>query len=516
MKKSIFLFVVFAIFVQALSNAQTKEFTIAYSGTYPNWNPETNPTNWSWYNELNVNLWQGWGIGEAAYHGFILDSLYSHNISGYFQPDTMMQFALGKVIVHQAESNTADSFRYMHHSLGKDTTETFQGETVTSRYFDVGTIPVNERGIPEAVLTGVKENAVHSFSGLVLDPKKQWRWEANGYQKDNRWYIKPRMRIDSADAFGTAKNVIKIVVRSFDGEIVYEKNISTDRFIGQNGYYGRFLEDFFTDGISVPATSTGTGINRGFPPGLDHRDKYEYFDSCKVDFEIHWYKDVSVWIDYIKIMDEPAYLLHNQNSDVRNALKRQIQRLLNHSGGSKVRGFYTEEIEYTNLRCLEYIQDSLIPQAVSNPSVRMNCLLNPWSFQHNLRSIDSANRYEEYLDRVKPPELYLAVYPEQGPFGDYRAPLPNNIDSFYFPSDQPPEVKEKFEDFFFEPSNNFIISTTAYNQNLQTIWTKYENLLEYFKGEVLSRGKDYVSLIQLLHEHLKHDHPSIIQTSRKS
>ena len=119
MKKSIFLFVVFAIFVQALSNAQTKEFTIAYSGTYPNWNPETNPTNWSWYNELNVNLWQGWGIGEAAYHGFILDSLYSHNISGYFQPDTLMQFALGKVIVHQAESNTADSFRYMHHSLGK-------------------------------------------------------------------------------------------------------------------------------------------------------------------------------------------------------------------------------------------------------------------------------------------------------------------------------------------------------------------------------------------------------------
>ena len=209
----------------------------------------------------------------------------------------------------------------------------------------------------------------------------------------------------------------------------------------------------------------------------------------------------------MKIMDEPAYLLHNQNSDVRNALKRQIQRLLNHSGGSKVRGFYTEEIEYTNLRCLEYIQDSLIPQAVSNPSVRMNCLLNPWSFQYNLRSIDSANRYEEYLDRVKPPELYLAVYPEQGPFGDYRAPLPNNIDSFYFPSDQPPEVKEKFEDFFFEPSNNFIISTTAYNQNLQTIWTKYENLLEYFKGEVLSRGKDYVSLIQLLHEHLKHDHP---------
>ncbi|MBX7042390.1 MAG: hypothetical protein K1X85_05760 [Ignavibacteria bacterium] len=326
MKKSIFLFVVFAIFVQALSNAQTKEFTIAYSGTYPNYDYVTNSTNWSWYDELNVNLWQGWGIGEAGYHGFILDSLYSHNISGYFQPDTLMQFALGKVIVHQVESNTADSFRYMHHSLGKDTTETFQGETVTARYFDISMIPPNERGISVAVLKGVKENAVHSFSGLVLDPKKQWRWEANGYQKDNRWYIKPRMRIDSSDAYGTAKNVIKIVVRSFDGEIVYERDISTDRFLGQNGYNGRFLEDFLPNGVSVPANSTDTGINRGFPPGLDHRDKYEYFDSCKVDFEIHWYKDVSVWIDYVKVMDEPAYLLYHPDQFIRRRLETLLKR----------------------------------------------------------------------------------------------------------------------------------------------------------------------------------------------
>ncbi len=37
--------------------------------------------------------------------------------------------------------------------------------------------------IPDAVLTGVKENAVHSFSGLVLDPKKAMAlWETNGYQ----------------------------------------------------------------------------------------------------------------------------------------------------------------------------------------------------------------------------------------------------------------------------------------------------------------------------------------------
>ena len=216
MKKSIFLLIIFSIFYHAASESQTKEFTIAYSGTYPNYDYVTNSTNRSWYDELNVNLWQGWGIGEVSIHGFILDSLYSRNISGYFQPDTLMQFALGKVITHQAENNTTDSFRYRHHNLGKDTTETFMGETVTSRYFDVNTIPLNERGIPDTVLTGVRENAIQSFSGLVLDPKKQWRWETNGYQVDNSWYLKPRMRIDIADTSGPTRKVIKIVVRAFN------------------------------------------------------------------------------------------------------------------------------------------------------------------------------------------------------------------------------------------------------------------------------------------------------------
>ena len=325
MKKSIFLLIIFSIFYHAASESQTKEFTIAYSGTYPNYDYVTNSTNWSWYDELNVNLWQGWGIGEVSIHGFILDSLYSRNISGYFQPDTLMQFALGKVITHQAENNTTDNFRYRHHNLGKDTTETFMGETVTSRYFDVNTIPLNERGIPDTVLTGVRENAVHSFSGLVLDPKKQWRWETNGYQVDNSWYLKPRMRIDIADTSGPTRKVIKIVVRAFNGDVILVQDITTQDF-KISSYNGKYLEDYFSNGINVPGDKTSIGLNNGFPSGLDHRDTYLYFDSCQVDFEIHWYKDVSVWIDYIKIMDEPAYLLNHPDQFIRRRMESLLKR----------------------------------------------------------------------------------------------------------------------------------------------------------------------------------------------
>jgi len=358
--KNLILILVFLISFSEVSS-QTKEFTIGYSGCYPvDSDSATKATDWSWYNELNVNLWEGYGIGEVSRHGYVLDSLYNHNINGYFQPDTLMQFTFGKVIIHQAEENTSDNFRYNHHHLGKDTTETIIGETVTARFFDVNTVPLNERGISDAVLTGVKENEMQSFSGLVLDPKKQWRWDDTIGQYPNSWYIKPRMRIDSNDAHGAVKNVVKIVVRAFNGDVIFELNITTDRFLNASGEYnGKYLEDFFINGINIKGDTSSIGINKGFPPNLDHRDKYQYFDSCKVDFEIHWYKDVSVWIDYVKIMDEPANLLFSPNPDIRNAIKGQIQRLMNHSGGNKVKGFYTEEIDYSRLTCLKYLQDFL-------------------------------------------------------------------------------------------------------------------------------------------------------------
>ncbi|MBK6506017.1 MAG: hypothetical protein IPG02_10170 [Ignavibacteria bacterium] len=123
----------FDFLIMQHQNLRQKNLQSLTAERIPNYDYVTNSTNWSWYDELNVNLWQGWGIGEVSIHGFILDSLYSRNISGYFQPDTLMQFALGKVITHQAENNTTDSFRYRHHNLGKDTTETFMGETVTCK-----------------------------------------------------------------------------------------------------------------------------------------------------------------------------------------------------------------------------------------------------------------------------------------------------------------------------------------------------------------------------------------------
>lgn len=355
--KNVIFVLVFLISFSEL-HSQSKEFTIGFTGCYPiDGNLDsTKATNWSWYNELNVNLWQGWGIGEVSKHGFVFDSLYNHNLKGYFQPDTLNQHAFGKVNIHQTESNTQSSFKYNYHSnYGSDVTETFMGETVTARFFDAANYPIGEAGNPVTVLSNLNENRVQIYSGLVLDPKMQCFWDDVTGQHKNSWYVKPRMRISTFDAFGPVKNVVKIIVRAYNGDIILQQDITTALFRnGNNSYNGNYIEDFFTNGITVGGDTSAFGINRGFPSGSKAwMDTSKAADSNHVDFEIHWFGEVSVWIDYVKIMDEPAYKLFNPNFDDRDRIKGQIQKMMNRQTGNTIRGFFTEEIEYSNLTCLQ-------------------------------------------------------------------------------------------------------------------------------------------------------------------
>lgn len=379
MKNLIFVLVFLISFSEL--HSQSKEFTIGYTGCYPIDGDlsATSATNWSWYNELNVNLWQGWGIGEVSKHGFVFDSLYNHNLKGYFQPDTLNQHAFGKVNIHQAESNTQSSFKYNYHSnFGSDVTETFMGETVTARFFDAANYPIGEAGNPVTVLSNLNENRVQIYSGLVLDPRMQCFWDNVSGQHKNSWYVKPRMRINTSDAFGPVKNVVKIIVRAYNGEIVFETPINTHQFRYNSTLYdGRYLEDYINYVINIKADS----INRGFP-NVPHAwmDTSLAATDNHVDFEIQWYGEVNVWIDYVKIMDEPAYNLFSPNPFIRNRIKGQLQKMMNRQTGNTIRGFFTEEIEYSNLTCLQFLQDSILPQVISNPYIKINCLINPWSY----------------------------------------------------------------------------------------------------------------------------------------
>jgi hypothetical protein len=132
------------------------------------------------------------------------------------------------------------------------------------------------------------------------------------------WYIKPRMRITTTDAFSDPpKNVCKIIVKAYNGDIIREEIINTARFRHDNGntYNGRYLEELWQLSLDIPADD----LHRGAPwwsggGGLA---------NCQVDYQILWYGEVDLWIDYVKVMDNVANEYYGADSlIIRNYLKR--------------------------------------------------------------------------------------------------------------------------------------------------------------------------------------------------
>ncbi|MBK9225622.1 MAG: hypothetical protein IPL67_00805 [Ignavibacteria bacterium] len=161
------------------------------------------------------------------------------------------------------------------------------------------------------------------------------------------------MRISTSDAFGDEKPVIKLIAFAFDGSPIDSITLTTKDFrYGNNSTYdGRYLEDYF----NMTIAARGDSLNRGRVGGFL---EWHNIDLCHVDYQIHWFQEVSVWIDYVKIMDEPAEKLFGKDQKLRNTIKIKVDSLLNHDGPiHNVKGFYTEETDYARLTCLNYLQD---------------------------------------------------------------------------------------------------------------------------------------------------------------
>jgi hypothetical protein len=164
-----FLVMVSSSFIHTLFS-QTNTFKQGFTGTYPSLYVYTGSSqiDWSRYSEeLNMNSWQGWLIGDSRKH--ILDSLDVYGLEGYFQPDTLQWAALGRISIHEAEE-TNSRFRYNYHRCGTDITDNSQwGNGQWVRYYDKNSLCNEEQSPQGMILSGVNENGEQSFSGIGFD-----------------------------------------------------------------------------------------------------------------------------------------------------------------------------------------------------------------------------------------------------------------------------------------------------------------------------------------------------------
>lgn len=303
--KTIKALVLVFLFISSNLFSQSNIFKLGFTGAYPNYYnyPVFSTIDWDYYDELKMNTWSGWWAGDTNTH--LINTLAARQIGGYFQPDTLRWAGYGRMQINEAEYNASLRFRYNGHRCGvnqQDNSAFGNGQYV--RYFDKNSL-CNEIEAPAGlVLWDVYENGFQSFSGVPHDPIKQVPFPGDGSPGGNgyinNYYIKPRMRISTEDAFGTLLNVVKIIVKDYNGDTVDEITINTEDFRYNNlsTYDGRYLEDYFTNNMVVGGDAINTGRNVN--------DPFTYLNNCEVDYQIYWYGEVSFWIDYVKVMDEAA------------------------------------------------------------------------------------------------------------------------------------------------------------------------------------------------------------------
>ena len=318
MKTKIYAILIVTFFTIS-TYSQTNQFTIGFSGTYPiNWNTPTYDyslahTDWSWYSGLNMNLWAGWNIDGR--HTAAITELDNNNLNAYFQPDTMIYHAaLGRISQFEAEDDFTGRHKYTnHHSKGNPTEDIWNGETQRVQFYDANGTTYDP---PTPVLSAIDETCEQVLSGIPS------QFVTNSQDPNLRWFIKPRMRIKTDDAFSATLPVVKIIIKAFDGSTIKEVTLTTQnfRYTDVFTYDGRYLEEYILSAPQGNLTVTGDELRTG-APAEGFPLNYPEASESGVDYEIQWYGQVDVWIDYVKVMDNTAHDLFNPNdSRIRNYL----------------------------------------------------------------------------------------------------------------------------------------------------------------------------------------------------
>lgn len=259
-------------------------------------------------------------------------------------------------------------------------------------YSDYGTSNDNDSGV---VVRHLIPNT-HS-SGYIV---KQLR--ANREQVDNRellfndanynWYIKPRMRIDSAFANNPVnwnKKVCKIDVINYDGDTIIKTDLTVFQFLNNvnNFYNGSYKEDGFrfVDGKNHLLVDTGLFLN---PRQIDS-------GVCKFDIQVYWLGECELWLDYVRVDNNWANDLFstdpNNINHIRdlNWIRWEAEQV---ASTNTTYNFFTDESEYNFMPAIQYLNEII---HTYKPSLSINSLVNMTFYTPLLN-----HNYSQYYNRI--------------------------------------------------------------------------------------------------------------------
>jgi tetratricopeptide (TPR) repeat protein len=172
--------------------------------------------------------------------------------------------------------------------------------------------------------------------------------------------------------------------------------------------------------------------------------------------------------------------------------------------GERISGFYMEEVDYSNLACLKFLNDSMPrwSDIGSGPDMdyKLTALINPGSYQAHLHSNYYMPAYGEYIDSVKPPVFMTVRY---NATGDLRStiPLPDNI-SVSISSSYPSGLQTELSNI--HNTGIRFVGNSAYNNWLNdTSLAQTSNDMNYFNDLCNSKSIDMYVIPQVIFWHMK-------------
>jgi hypothetical protein len=295
------------------------------------------------------------------------DTIYSLN-SAFLRSSKIDRPAFGQRSTYQTEYDSAllinksirPGYGYLTRQIGNNYSETWMGEQVSGRVCYV--IPDGQNRDPNNSYI-VKQLYENNEQTNVITRRDY----GNAYYSDRkrigdnfRWYIKPRMRIDTAIANNPAnqnKKVVRVEIFNYDSIMLPPIDINVSNFLDANHYYyGNYLEMFNFSGNPpyYPLSVLGDEL------ATDNIDTSAYYtprDSSRVDYRIYWYGEVDVWLDYIQLDDEWAHYLFNETfpNNRYNFTEKIMNEVNSFSNISGFGYFYFDEFYYNNIPCLKEV-----------------------------------------------------------------------------------------------------------------------------------------------------------------
>ena len=358
------------------------------------------------------------------------------NLRTYFDRPIVEYVIAGQRVDYECESiNTRDSLFWFnkYNFVGTSDERLIYEVQDTSKYGKYEEIPYGSSDTARVIYckrdnNNPESNAGYIDSSLYANRNLSYDLAANGWSNASAydWYVMPRIRIDSiyaANSSNDTDTICRIEILGWDGQLIQNVPLRIKNFKTRNNYseyYGDYLEyyhfDIGQDTLGLPKSV----IASSFVPAnkadvLNWKDK-----PCNVDIRIYWTGKCDMWIDRVRVENEPAhqYLTLKDNRFISKVNREAVLSVTDYSITNHIPNyFYFEECTINHFPAIRALNKQIMA-ATTNQNSLLVWLNN---FQVNaLIPFPDSNRFhaDEYSRLIKDycgmPALVLGWYGLEG------------------------------------------------------------------------------------------------------